>query len=296
MTLVSPPAVTPAWLQLPRAAALTDALLAPAPAADPSAQAALAASLRRDLDRLVGPAATRTGGTSAGGQCVRIGGYQLARSLEETAPGTETPFRWSSVTARRALGLAAVSACASGTVASPSAGVSRAITFLRGRGAPAPAVPDSLVEWVGGLPAAARAAVAADATTWATRLWTALEWPRLAAGTTVGGADEWWHHLAGDIRVAVRGRADVRTTATDGATVLFNICGGVPTPAGRAALVLAPLVSALHHPGRAAPGRVVGWWPDSGRAWIVPVDTRALSVAVDGVIAATRRELERGGR
>jgi hypothetical protein len=167
------------------------------------------------------------------------------------------------------------------------------MAILRGRGVPHPAISDSLAEWVASLPVAARAIVAADATTWATRLWTSVEWDRLAAGTSVGGPDEWWHHPVGGVRVALRGRADVRTTTSDGAGALLTVCGGWPTAAGRAALVLAALVPALRRPGVAAPARVVGWWPDCGRAWIVPVDAGTLSMAADGVAVAAGRELRR---
>ena len=119
-------------------------------------------------------------------------------------------------------------------------------------------------------------------------------WP---VGTAVGGADVWWHHpVAGGVRVArARERADARPPTSAGGGALLTVCGGVANGAGRAAsLLLAALVAALASARRGGvPARVVGWWPDCGRAWIVPVDAGTLSMAADGVAVAAAREPDR---
>ena len=113
------------------------------------------------------------------------------------------------------------------------------------------------------------------------------------------GPDPW--------EVALRGRADVRAAPaprsqwpSTGAHLI--VLDGEPAAGTRQALLLSALVAALSAAGSAAgsatgsatrsaslaaavPGRVVGWWPDCGKAWVLPVDQGTLAAASDAVVA-----------
>jgi hypothetical protein len=93
--------------------------------------------------------------------------------------------------------------------------------------------------------------------------------------------------------VALRGRADVRVRDAGGYGAHFTMLGGVPTATARGELLLSALVSTLRHPDVPGPARVLGWWPDCGKAWIVPVDGAALDVVADAVLAAVDIERRR---
>ncbi|MGH9089068.1 MAG: hypothetical protein ACRDYZ_13330, partial [Acidimicrobiales bacterium] len=180
----------------------------------------------------------------------------------------------------------------------------------------------SLAEWLGSLPAAARAIVEAEAATWATDLWSAVEWGRLGPGVRVGGPEPLWSP-AGSPATALRGRVDIRVDGGGGA--FLTVLPGQPVPASRVELGLSALAAALSAPsalaapstpsarsahaarsalavppalsapaeaagpwGAAAqppgvPERVVGWWPECGRALMVPVDLPLLEETADAV-------------
>lgn len=277
--------------RLPRATVLTDALLEAAERTPPVADRSGAARFARRLSRAaVGPAA---GGGGLGRE-IRIGAFQVALGAgREAPPADATPFRWSARTARRALGLPAVRACAEGEAGSPAEAVADVVSSISGRGphrtgwlAHAAPVPRALGRWVRGLPVPARHAVAAEATTWATRLWTSVDWGRLP-GARVGGDDEWWDGRAGSVRVALRGRADVRwqPPGATGAGIHLSMLAGWPSESSAAELALSALVPTLR-PGGLVPGAVVGWWPDCGKAWVVAVDAPLLDAAADAVVGA----------
>jgi hypothetical protein len=147
-----------------------------------------------------------------------------------------------------------------------------------------------LDRWLASLPAAGRSAVVAEAVTWATRLWCALDWPALGVAPVVG-RDQWWDSPHSAL-LALRGRADIRTGVAH-----LVVLSGPRRDSVRAELALVALVDALRGggggagggaasargEGGAAPGRVVGWWPDSGRIVRVEPHPTVLTLAADAV-------------
>lgn len=292
-----PSAIPLAPATLPRADALTDLLLGTGgggPArVDADGLAAVSARLERGLASVVRPTRAHVQ------RCVRIGGYQLAASQRSAAGAPETPFRWTARAARRTVGLAALREVLRGRIATPADAAARVVSrperFLGG----STPGPGSCAEWLGSLPAPARAAAEAEATTWATNVWSALDWERFDPAPRVGIADRWWG-WAGPVRVALRGRADLRVdvreersaslpgSETRRAAAHLLVVAGSPTPSSRASLGLSALVDALLRGPEVAPERVVGWWPECGKAWAVDVDVSALGSVVDAVVTAVR--------
>ena len=135
-----------------------------------------------------------------------------------------------------------------------------------------------LDRWLTGLSPAARAAVAAEAVTWATRLWCAVDWPALPVAPVIG-RDQWWDSPHSAL-LALRARADVRAAGTS-----LVVLSGPRRDAVRAELALVPLVEALRSRGRCTPGRVVGWWPDSGHVVCLEPAPAVLGFGVDAVAA-----------
>jgi len=126
--------------------------------------------------------------------------------------------------------------------------------------------------------------VEAEAVTWATQVWTALEWDRLAPAPLVGGGDDWWD-CPGTRAMTLRGQADVRVR-TGGRPALLVVGGGVPAADWRGALGFPALVCALARGERSVPARVVGLWPSSGQVRILAVDTGALVDTATAVVCA----------
>jgi hypothetical protein len=197
-----------------------------------------------------------------------------------------TPFAWSARTARRALGLNAVRALAAGTARNPVDGVRTAIddamrAVRQGESSASP-----MDRWLCGLPASGLAAVQSDSVTWATRLWCGLDWNAFEEVPLIG-RDHWWDSPHSSL-LALRSRAEVRATARDGDETPFSVhlvvLGGSRRPSVRSELAVIGLVEALRAPRRLLPGRIVGWWPDSGHAVKVEIDTLAVR---DGAAAVT---------
>ena len=199
----------------------------------------------------------------------------------ETAGGEPQPFfAWSARTARRALGLAAVRLLVGGSARSPveavGARLAESARWVR-EGNPCAT---QLDRWVAGLPPAGRTAVGAEAITWATRLWCALDWAALGPRPAIG-RDLWWDSPHSAL-LAVRGRAEVRTDRA-GLVVL----SGPRRDSVRAELALVTLVESLR-PDGTVPGRVVGWWPDSGRLVRVEPEPAVLTLGAEAVAQVLR--------
>jgi hypothetical protein len=266
-----PPPVAVSPTVLPRARALTDALLAPA---GPVVDEQCAHELRSRV------AAAVAGHLPRGAGRRTVNAYALRR-VRGSHPPSDSPFRWAPRTARRALGLAAVRACVAGDGRTPVEAVRRAVdeeVAVAERGA---AGPRAVGTWLASLPAGGRAMVAAEAVTWATALFGALEWDRLGLRARIGGPDRWWD-APGGWGLTLQGRAEVRTES-DGHPVLLCVGNGRPVDSSRVELLLPALVEVLHDPRAPAPSRVVGWWPASGRTLVVPVDARGLRETAEAV-------------
>lgn len=313
---------------LPRADALTGTLLAGVGSSEAgnvgaAELAVVGEGLERGLSRVVESAGRRTrsvGDATATPpsreRLLRIGHYQVARALAGASLTRRTPrgrdaastagFRWTPRTARRAIGLAAVRAGLDGRAPTPSEAVGLVMNDPGGPFGIGRAGPGSCADWVTSLAPSARSLVGAEASAWATRLWTGLDWAKLdRKRLVVGGTDRWWRWSgvvhgerseeqgpdAGACEIAVRGRADVRVEPGTGADqhggVHLVVLDGHPGAATRHALLLGALVAGLTNRllrEPVAPRRVVGWWPDCGKAWVVPVDARTLTHAADAVV------------
>lgn len=280
MTAPGAPAPTVSPVALPRAGALTDALVAPGPVPG----AAAVATVRRQLERGLSEAA----GLGCGPvPCLRVRAFDLVRAADSRQSAPATAFCWTARTARRRVGLAAVRACLAHPGLAPADAVAGVVADPGGPGGTGPRGPGSCADWLATLSPPARALVQAEAAAWATALVTALEWDR-APSLTVGAPDRWWD-WRGKVRVALQGRADVRLQGPGGAHLL--VLGGFPSPAARAALSFSALVDALRSDGAGTPARVVAWWPDCGKAWAAQTDEAALRACAGQVLATARRML-----
>ncbi len=137
-------------------------------------------------------------------------------------------------------------------------------------------VASQLDRWIAGLPSAGRTVVGAEAVTWATRLWCALDWAALGPGAVIG-RDRWWDSPHSAL-LALRGRADVRTELAS-----LVVLSGPRRDSVPAELALVTLVDALRSRGSAAPGRVVGWWPDSGHLVRLEPEPATLTLGAEAV-------------
>jgi len=277
------PTTTGMSLALPRAAALTDALLAPP--AD-SVRAAEITALRAELaGELVALAEELPVG-----ERLRLDGYRfdMARERPERCSAADAPFVASPVVCRRAIGLSALARCVRRWAPTPAVAVADVLAVGVEDAADAAdqssGRPPWWAAWYRSLPAGGRAMVAAEAVTWATQVWTALEWERFAPPPIVGSGDDWWD-CPGTRQLTLRGRADVRVRG-DGPPVLLVVASGLPPADWRPALGFPALVSALARGETSVPCRVIGLWPASGQVRILPVDGPALSTTAAAVVGA----------
>jgi hypothetical protein len=222
-----------------------------------------------------------------GGGSLRITDHHVQQALAPQDHGPSTPFAWSARTARRALGLHALRALVTGESRSPTDAARGVIASTRRAALEAPPSASTMDRWLTGLSPAGLAAVEAEAVTWATRLWCGLDWNAFEE-TPVIGRDCWWDSPHSSL-LAIRSRAEVRTTVQDGAGAPFSVhlvvLGGSRRPTIRSELSVVALVEAVQAPKSLPPGRVVGWWPDSGHSVTVEVDHATLDA---GVAAITR--------
>jgi hypothetical protein len=190
------------------------------------------------------------------------------------------PFAWSARTARRTIGLAAVRSLLGGEARTPHDAVRARLAYSDRGIRDGSRTVSQLDRWVASLSDAGRSAVAAEAVTWATRLWCALDWPALGEPLAVG-RDHWWDSPHSAL-LALRGRADVRTRVAH-----LVVLSGPRRASVRAELALVALVEALRARSDAepAPARVVGWWPDSGHIVRLEPHPSVLALAADAVAA-----------
>ena len=248
-----------------------DALVAPVPMVD-------GASWRSALDeaktKLAGLAVRRAGAVR-----FRVTDHEVrtAFTIDEALDlGPGRPFAWSSLTARRSIGVAAVRLMLAGSARSPLEAVRNRLAESSRWVREGSSSATQLDRWVDGLSPAGRAAVGAEAVTWATRLWCALDWSSFPSPTLVG-RDHWWDSPHSAL-LALRGRADVRS-----ANAHLVVLSGPRRGSVRAELALVTLVEALRLRGDDVPGRVVGWWPDSGHLVRVEPEPSVLSLGTEAV-------------
>lgn len=249
---------------------LTDTLVAPVADVDPSSWAVALEEAKATLADL----AVRRGGAGP----FRVTGHEIRAALGSDDPDLagQLPFAWSARTARRAFGLAAVRLLVADGARSPieavRARLEESCCWVRD-GSPCAS---QLDRWLAGLSTAGRATVAAEAVTWATRLWCALDWPALGSSLTIG-RDRWWDSPHSAL-LALRGRAEVRTDRAN-----LVVLSGPRRESVRAELALVTLVEALRARAGTVPGHVVGWWPDSDHLVRVEPEPGVLTLGAEAV-------------
>lgn len=295
--------------------ALTDALLAPS-------NEVISAEERLGIrDRLVerlGESWKEVAGDGEGAARLCVTDYYLRVRLYPPVGSevdtSQEPFRWSSRTVQRMIGIAAARACVQGLASSPADAVRDCIGGFVKDAKEGRYGPRSLSSWLVDLPAGSLGAVSATATTWATRFINSLDWDSFDSRPVVGPADQWWNVPTAP-GLSIRSRVDVlsyaresedrgvdRSRSQDGskysdpAPVLFVAKSGLPGRASKVELALSALVATVSRPMLASPARVVGWWPNCGRAMVLGVDRRAMEWACDQVLAAVSKRSPRGVR
>jgi hypothetical protein len=221
-----------------------------------------------------------------------------ARFRPETLGAPQAPFTWKPAFARRSLGLAAVRACADGRFRAPADAV----------GPLAEAAVDEWRRtgwrtfhwepWLAGLGPGARAAVLAEAVTWASPVWAAFDWSTLGPRADIGGAgDRWTCPAPRTVRLTGRHEVRVRIDAAgeDGSglldrepTALVSVSCGIPGEGWREELAYLSLVAGLRSPHRPVPARVLGLWPEAGERRTVEIDSEVLAVAAERVVASVQ--------
>ncbi|HLI74129.1 MAG TPA: hypothetical protein VKU86_09640 [Acidimicrobiales bacterium] len=267
---------------LPRSASVTEALLALPPERALDGATALAGWLRGELAALAAELPPGPG--------LSIDAWRLLSALrhpEHSSVSADDSFVPSPRICRRAVGIAAVSRCVRGWSRSPASAVAEVLAAAADdatrQQAPDPNGPPWWAAWYLQLPSGGRAAVAAEAVTWATQLFSAFEWDRFDRPPVIGGRDDWWRTAGG--RLALQGRVEVRAQL-DGTTAFAVVAHGWSDTYWRTRLGFPALVSLLARGERAVPGRVVGIWPASGQIRVLPVDIPILRQVADSVLAA----------
>ena len=236
---------------LPRSASLTDALLSPC------AHPVPADTVRALRDDLVGTLCAVVAELPPG-ERLRLDAFtaRIARHHPERCRADEDPFVPSPATVRRAVGVAAVARCVRGLSSGPASGVCDVLAAAvedAAAGADTGGRPPWWAAWYAQLPTGGRAVVCAEAVTWATHLWTALDWRRFERPPVVGGGDDWWE-CPGSRQLTLKGRADVRVLV-DGRPALV-VVGNASCPSDwRVELGFPALVGALARGGASAPCR-----------------------------------------
>jgi hypothetical protein len=204
--------------------------------------------------------------------------------------GPDEPFSWKPMFVRRSLGLSAVEACFNHRFSTPGEAVG-------------PLVDEAVTEWsrtgwrtfhwepwMAALTPAARSVALAEAATWATALWSSLDWDGFARTIRIGGPDDQWVCTA-PRTVRLKGRSELQipleSPTRDGSprSALVSVASGIPTAGWEAELGFLALAASLRSPSRPVPARVVGLWPDAGEFRSVDITAGILASAVDRVIA-----------
>ncbi len=272
---------------LPRADSLTDALVAPA--LDRVSADELSGVRQSLVSQLVSLAASADLRLPT-----QIGSYEFVTALdgpEHRKTGAHEPFVISPARCRRAIGLAAVQRCARGHSDSARRAVSEILrgaledvtVAQREAGSPRPAW---WAEWYASLPPGGQAVVEAEALTWATQLWSALDWSRFDRPPVLVGRDDSWR-CPGPSGLLLRGRADVRVLCEERQSFLL-LGGGFPRASWRLRLAYPALVAALAVGDRGVPARVIGLWPASGLVRTCEVDRAALADAAAALVVAAK--------
>ena len=260
---------------LPPAEALEGLLLAPSLVPEH-----LDPSLRRVLaTRLAAKAPAR-----------HLGSLRLDSHTILNPPGEQPAFTWSPRRARRLLGAAAARAVLEKRSSCPLAAVRSEVDEVIARAAQEHTRPGSLGTWLGEAPRGVQAAALAEASAWATELLISLSPRLLEAGPLVGRADPVWA-VPGAPWISLRARRDLEVTldSTLKTRALLCVRNGRPSPLAVEDLGLVGLIDALARPSLPLPNRVVGLWPDAGRAVSLEIDAEAMRSAARRIVHAVEQ-------
>jgi len=237
-------------------------------------------SLRRVLATKL---ATKAPARSLG--ALRLDSYTVLDSRETTQ--TKTPFLWSPHTARRLLGGAGVRHVLAGSSPNPLKGVRREIDDVICRAQSARTRPGSLGLWLTEMTAGVRSAVIAEATNYATELLTSVAWGDLSQRVHLAAADPVWA-VPGAPWITLRGRRDavLDLDPERNTRALLAMRPGRPRSTALDDLGLVAIAEALTRPDAPLPTRVVGVWPQSGKAVSLEIDAEVMKMAARHVVGA----------
>ncbi len=202
----------------------------------------------------------------------------------------EEPFAWKPAFVRRSLGLSAMDACINHRFSSPTEAVGPIADQAVSEWSRTGWRTFHWEPWIAALHPAARSAVMAEAATWATTLWSSIDWHRFDSPLGLGGPDDQWVCTAArTVRLKGRSELQVPLEATHGggaeSTALVSVAAGIPRTGWETELGFLALVASLRSPTRPVPSRVVGLWPDAGQYRSVDITSGVLTAAGDRVIA-----------
>jgi hypothetical protein len=270
-------------LALPKAASLTNALLAPV------GRGVTADDVERARRTVVEARSSAKGG--GGGLRLELDSFRFDRArsnVSEPWPQDE-PFVPTPARCRRAVGLDAIRRCLGRGRPSPSQAVAAvladAVDDVAGAGGSSP----WWAAWYAGSGRGTRSVVHAGAITWATTLWTSVQWGRLVRVDVSGGRVQ-WVSSPGPTATVLRARFELRTWVGDGLVALMLGGGDVPSD-WRPTLGFPALVAALGYDERVVPRRVVAWWPAAGHVRIAEVDGALLGETADAVASVLRARI-----
>jgi hypothetical protein len=266
---------------LPKSAALTDALVAPADhllADDELSQLKISF-----LERL------GTAAQGLGPDRVLIDAFRL-RALASNEPKGEPPFQWSPFIARRSIGIEATRACLARPGLTPLMAVNQEVARQVRQHEQDGSSGRGLSAWLAQLGTGALAVVVAEAAGWTSQLVSSLQWRRVTK--PVVGANRRMvmpsaPHVALRMRFEVAHRSEIVDKGPT-PTALFMMMSGRPASTTQTELSLAALTLALDDRHPSIPYRMVGWWPQSGRALVLPVTRALLDGVADQVVEAVR--------
>ncbi len=250
---------------------------------------------RRVHHRLLGAVPALVEDLAAGDQIVVT--LPLLRQADrdpESLAAPEEPFSWKPAFVRRSLGLSAIDACLNRRYSTPGEATGPVADVAVAEWSRTGWRTFHWEPWMAALSPAARSAVLAEAATWATALWSSIDWRPFGRSIRLGGPDDQWACPAART-VRLKGRCEVRVPLDpahrDGrrdptsSTTLISVASGIPANGWEAELGFLALVASLRSPTRPVPSRVVGVWPDAGEHRLVDVTPGTLAAAVDRVIA-----------
>jgi len=219
----------------------------------------------------------QTGAT--GPDLLRVDGFTLSAGFDATT----TPFSWNPRLAKRTLGLAALRTLVHGAAKNPIEACEAVVAEAITRATSGAERSGSLGSWLASAPKPIRTMAVASASSYATELWSALEWSAMAELPTIGGSDDTVVHRPSGL--LLKGRAEVIVHGSDerGSSARLLVLGGTPRPEDLLTLGAAALTATLADRDGQAPSVMVGWHPAAGQAVVLPVDHIVLRRAAAGI-------------